>query len=160
LFVSMLEHGTTHRGMCRKGNTTHLVCVPKPCRSLLLTADQRDPFAAASTKSFPHVEVAFGSASVLWSLECSAGSSTDTVCKRLVVPESAVLEHEPTSWLAKSAPPFALVAMTPDPSWSIEITLEAQVLLMWHEIRVRGIHVGLWRIGRLFVQRRVQVRRV
>jgi hypothetical protein len=80
-------------GMCKRGNATHLVCVPEPCCAFLLTAHQRNPLAAASTKSFPYIEIAFGSASVLWALECSTSSCTDTMRERLVVPKGAVLQN-------------------------------------------------------------------
>lgn len=75
------------------GNVTHLVCVSEPCRAFLLAADQCYPFTAASTKSFPYVEVAFGPAGVLRALECGPGSSANTMRERLVVPEGTVLQY-------------------------------------------------------------------
>lgn len=135
----------------RKGANTHLVCVPEPGCSFLFAAHQRDPFTTAATQSFPNVHVAFGSSSILRSLECSAGRCANAVCKRLVIPECAVLEHKPSSWLTQATPPLALVAMTPDPPWGIEIASEAQILFVWNHVWVGGVHVRFRRVGRFFV---------
>lgn len=136
----------------------YLVRMPKPGRSLLLTAHERNPFATAATQSFPHVEVAIGSTRVLGALECGAGGCADPMCERLVVPEGTVLEHQPPARLAETAPPLTLIAVSTDPSWGIEIAGETNVLRVGHEIRVCGLHVRLWWSRRLFLQRRVQVR--
>ena len=120
---------------------TYLVRMSEPRRSFLLIADERNPFTATSTKSFPYIEIAFRPARVLRGLERCAGSCADTMREGLVVPESAVLQHEPTSRLAEPAPSFTFVAMPADPSWRVQIAVESKVLLVWHKIWVRRVHV-------------------
>lgn len=70
---------------------TDLVSMPEPCRSLLLAADQSNPLPAASTKTLPHIEIAFSAAGFLRSLECCTGRCAHTVRERLVIPKCTVL---------------------------------------------------------------------
>ena len=113
---------------------TYLVSMSEPSRSFLLAADQRYPFTATPAKPFPDVEVAFCAASVLGSLESSSGGRADTVCERFIIPKRTVLQHKPTSRLAKTTPPFTLVAMSTHPSWRIQVAIESKVLLVRHEV--------------------------
>jgi hypothetical protein len=52
----------------------------------------------------------------------------------LVVPESAVLQDKPSSWLANPTPTFALISMTSDPTRRVEIAVKAKLLLVWDEV--------------------------
>lgn len=119
-----------------QGINTDLVSMPEPCCSLLLTADQSDPLPATSTKAFPYIEVSFCAPSVLRSLECCASCCANTVREGLIIPECAVLQHKPASRLTESAPPLTLIAVPADPPWSVQITVKAQVLFMWHKVWV------------------------
>lgn len=88
----------------------------------------------------------------------AARCSADTVRETLVVPESAVLQDEPSSWLANPTPTFALISMTSDPTRRVEIAVKAKLLLMWDEVWVARIHVFCWRWNLLLVERSVKIR--
>ena len=70
-----------------------------------------------------------------------------------VIPECAVLEHEPAPGFAEPAPAFALVAVAADPARRVEVPSETEILLVGNEIGIGGVHVGLRRVGGLFVER-------
>lgn len=116
-------------GMC-----VTLVCMPEPSGALLLAAHQCDPFTATSAETFPHVEVALRPPRLLRALKRSASGGADTMRERLVVPKSAVLEHEPPSRFAQTTPALALVPMPTHPAGGIEIADKSKVLLMGNEI--------------------------
>lgn len=126
------------------GMRVALVCMPEPGRSFLLTAYKRNPFATAATKSFPDVEIAFGTTGILWTLKCGPSSCANTMGKRFVVPKSAVLEHKPATGLTKSTPSFALVSMATYPSGCVEVAHEPEILFMRDKIWIRGVHIRFW----------------
>ena len=78
----------------------------------------------------------------------------------LIVPEGAVLEDEPAARLADSAPAFALVSMTAYPAGRVEVTIKAELLLMWDEIGIAGLHVFGWWWFLFFLEGGVEVRGV
>jgi hypothetical protein len=90
-------------------------------------------------------------------LEWTAGRRTDAVRETLVVPESAVLEYEPTARFANPAPAFALVPVTAHPTRCVQVAVETEFLLMWDEIRVARVHVLGWWRDLLFVEGGVEV---
>ena len=74
-----------------------------------------------------------------------------------VVPEGGVLENKPSSRLADTAPSLALVPMTANPLRSVEITLESEFLLTWHEVRVFRVHVFWGWVGLFLFKRSEEV---
>jgi hypothetical protein len=70
----------------------------------------------------------------------------------LVVPESAVLEHEPSPGLAQPTPALSLVTVPTNPPRGIQIAAEAEILFVRNKVRIGRVHVGFWRVARLPVQ--------
>jgi hypothetical protein len=132
----------------------------EPSRALLLTAHKRNPLVTAPAQSLPHVRVPIHASSLLRLLERTPRRRADPMRETLVVPECAVLQHEPAARLADSAPAFALVAVPAHPPWRVEVAVEAELLLVGKQVWVRRVHVfGRWR-DVLFVERGVEVWRV
>lgn len=67
---------------------SYLVGMSEPGRALLLAANERNPFIAATAKTFPYIRVAIHPPRLLGLLEWAAGRRTDAVGEALVVPES------------------------------------------------------------------------
>lgn len=135
----------------------YLVCVTKPCCALLLAAHQRNPLVATATQTLPNIRVAVHPSLVQRLLEGCARGGADAVRKRLVVPVSRVLEDQPAARLADAAPALALVAVAAHPLWRVHVAVEAKLLLVGGQIRVRRVHIlRRWRRW-LLVQGRVQV---
>src|SRR5689334_21720568 len=108
----------------------------EPSRALFLAAHQRYPIAAAAAKPFPNIKIAFRPSSILWTLNCCTCCCRYTMSEAFIVPESRVLEHEPTTRLAETTPALSLVAMTTHPTWGVKVPLESQILFVWNEITV------------------------
>jgi hypothetical protein len=111
---------------------TYFVSVSEPSGSFLLAAHKSNPLVTASTQTFPHIGVTIHASSFLRLLKWAASCGTDTMSETFIVPESAVLQYKPSSRLANSTPPFALIPVTPDPSWGVEIAVKAKFLLVWY----------------------------
>jgi hypothetical protein len=77
--------------------------------------------------------------------------------KALIIPERGILEHKPATRFAKTTPTFALVAVPTDPARRVQVSTKTKILFVRYEIWIRRIHVGLWWVGWLFVQRRVEI---
>ena len=104
--------------------------MPKPGGPFLLAAHQRNPITTTAAKALPHIQITLRSARVLRTLEGCASRCAHTVRETLIVPESRVLEHEPTPGLTESTPAFALIAVSAHPLRRIEIAVEAQILFV------------------------------
>jgi hypothetical protein len=142
------------------GLSAYFVGVSEPSGPFLFAAHESNPLVTASAQTFPHVGIPIHASGLLRLLKGAARRSTDTVCETLVVPESAVLQDEPSSWLANSTPTFALIPVTSDPTWRVEITVKAKLLLVWDEIWVARVHVFWWRWNLVLVERSVKIRRI
>jgi len=140
--------------------TTYFVSVSEPSGSLLLAAHKSNPLVTASAQTFPHIRIPIHATSFLRLLKWAASGGTDTMGETFVVPESAVLQYKPSSWLADSTPPFALIPMTPDPSRRVEIAVKAKFLLVGDQIRIARIHVFRGRWYLFFVERRIEIGRI
>jgi hypothetical protein len=76
----------------------------------------------------------------------------------LIVPESAVLQHQPASRFADSTPAFALIAMTTNPTRRVEVAVEPKLLLVWYKISIGRIHVFRRRWDLLLMERCIEIR--
>lgn len=126
----------------------------EPGGPLLLAAHQCNPVIAATAEALPDVWVSIHAASLLRLLEGVAGGGADAVREALVIPEGRVLEDQPSARLADTTPSLSLVAVAANPSWRVEVTLEAQLLLVGNHVRVLGVHILGWRGNLLLVQGR------
>lgn len=136
---------------------SYLVCVAEPRCALLLGAHQRNPVIATTAKALPNIRIAIHPPRLLRLVERLARRSADAMCEALVIPKGRVLENEPTSRLADSAPPLTLVSVTAYPLWSVQISIKSQFLLVRHQVRVRWVHVLGRRGDLLLVERSVQI---
>lgn len=137
---------------------TYLVSVSEPSGPLLLAAHESNPLVTAAAQTLPDVRVSIHAPRLERLLEGAASRGADTVGERLVVPVGRVLEDQPSSGLADTAPALALVAMSTDPPRGIQVALESQVLLSGHHVGVGGVHVFLGRGFLLLVESTEQVR--
>jgi hypothetical protein len=80
------------------------------------------------------------------------------VRETLVIPESAVLQDEPSSWLADSTPALALISVTANPTRRVEVAVKAELLLVWNEVGIAWVHVFCWWWNLLLMQRSVKIR--
>lgn len=122
--------------MLEKGEKTYFVGVSEPGRSLLLTTHQCNPLVTTTAQTLPHVWIPIHATCLLGLLEWTTSSCADAMGETFVVPESAVLQYQPTSRLANTTPPFSLVPVTTNPSWRVEVSVEAEFLLVRCEIGV------------------------
>ena len=150
----------SHSTAVSQSPVTNLVSVPEPRGALLLAADQCHPVIAAPAQPLPHVRVAAGAACLVRLLKLAAGGGADTVRKRLVIPIGRVFEHEPPTGLADAAPALPFVAVAANPAGGVEVACESQLLLVWHHVQVRWVHVLGWRRRLFLLQGRVQVGRI
>lgn len=135
-----------------------LVGMPEPGRSLLLAAHQCDPLIAAAAKSLPNIRVAIHPPRLLGLLERTACCCADAMRETLVIPESRVLQHKPTTRLADPAPAFALISMATHPSGRVQVAFEPQLLFMRNKILVGRIHILRRRWDLFFVEGGIQIR--
>lgn len=151
---------TAFVGVFGFGVRVTLVCVPEPSRPLLFAADKWDPVVTASTKPLPNIRVAIHASRVQRLLERSASCRADAVRERLVVPESRVLQHQPSPRLANATPSLSLVAVSPNPARGVQVVFKSQLLLIGHHLGIRRIHVLGWWGCLLFLKAAKQVRGV
>jgi hypothetical protein len=116
----------------------------KPSGALLLTTHKRNPLVTASAQTLPDIWVPIHPSRFLRLLKWTTCRSADTMCETLIVPESAVLQDEPSARFADSTPAFTLVAVTPDPTRRVQITVEAKFLFVRQKIWVVRVHVFRW----------------
>jgi hypothetical protein len=129
----------------------------KPCGSLLLTTDQSHPITTTTTTSLPDIGIPIHPPCLTRFLERRTGSSADAMSKRLVVPESTVFQHKPSSRLADTTPSFTLVAMSSYPAWSVQVSWEAKFLFVWNHVRIFWVHVLWWWLKLILAQGAIEI---
>jgi len=117
------------------------VSMSEPSSSFLFAAHKSHPLVTTAAQTFPNVWVAIHASSFLRLLKWATCRSADTVGETFVIPEGAVLQNQPSSRLANPTPSFALISVTTDPARRIEISIEAELLLVWYEVRVWWIYI-------------------
>lgn len=128
------------------------VGVSEPSGSFLFAAHKSNPLVTASAQAFPHVGISIHASGLLRLLEGAPSRSADTVCETFVVPESAVLQDEPSSWLADSTPALTLIPVAANPTRRVEVAVKAELLLVWDEVRIAWVHVFCWWWNLLFMK--------